>query len=92
MALTIKDNNGIVIVEGTINATTIKYFKNHLEFLLAYKKNLIINIEKVSSINNNGLKVLADLLDAAEFYNKKLSIIGKGTHSINESVDLSAVA
>ena len=92
MALSIKENNGTFLVEGTINATTVKQFKNHLEILLAYTKHLTINIDKVTAIDKNGLKVIEDLFEAAEFYNKPFSVIGYGCKDIYDSIDMSVAA
>ncbi|PWH82005.1 hypothetical protein DIS18_12115 [Algibacter marinivivus] len=92
MALRIKENNGTFLVEGTINNTTVKQFKNHLEFLLAYSKSLTINIDKVTAIDKNGLKVIEDLFEAAEFYNKAFSVIGYGCKDIYESINMSVAA
>ena len=92
MALTIKENNGKFLVEGTINTATVKQFKNHLEFLLVYTKSLTINIDNVTAIDKNGLKVIKDLFEAAEFYNKPFSVIGYGCKDIYESIDVSVAA
>ena len=82
MALTIKENNGIFLVEGTINATTVKQFKNHLEFLLLYANGLTINIDGVKAIDANGMKVLRALNTTALVYNKPFEIVGYGCKAI----------
>lgn len=92
MALTIKENNGTFLVEGSINATTVKQFKNHLEFLLAYTKSLTINIEKVTAIDKNGLKIIEHIFHKAEFYNKVFTVVGYGCKDIYESIDFSIAA
>lgn len=92
MALTIKENNGTFLVEGTINNTTVKQFKNHLEFLLLYKKSLTIDINGVTAIDKNGLKAIEALFLTALIYNKKFDVIGYGCKDIYESMDLKYVA
>ncbi|GAA4884870.1 hypothetical protein GCM10023311_04230 [Flaviramulus aquimarinus] len=82
MALTIKENNGIFLVEGTINSTTVKQFKNHLEFLLLYSKALTINIDGVKAIDENGMKTLRALHTSALVYNKTFEVVGYGCKAI----------
>ena len=92
MALTIKENKGVFLVEGEVNITTVKQFKNQLEFLLACTKSLTINIDKVTAINKSGFKVIEDLFHAAEFFNKEFSVIGYGCKDIYESIGFSVAS
>lgn len=92
MALKIKENNGTFLLVGTINGTTVKQFKNHLEFLLAYTKSLTINIERVTAIDRMGLKAIEDIFRAAKNYNKVFSIIGYGCKEIYDDIDMQIAA
>lgn len=82
MALKIKQHEDLFLVEGTINSSTVKQFKNHLEFLLLYKKTLTINIERVKAIDYHGLNALDDIYAQAINYNKQFSIIGYGAKDL----------
>ncbi len=93
MDLVIKENNGVVLLEGSINnATTVDKFKRHMGFLLLYKKTLTINISGVTAIGKNGLKVIENLFLAALYYNKKIDIIGYGCKDIYESMETNRTA
>lgn len=92
MALTIKENNGTFLVEGTINATAVKQFKNHLAFLLLYTKALTIDINGVTAIHKNGLKAIEELFSIALICNKKFDVIGYGCKGIYDSIELEYAA
>ncbi|WP_142784575.1 STAS domain-containing protein [Changchengzhania lutea] len=92
MALNIKHQDNIFFVEGTIDATTAKQFKNHLEFLILYTKALTININGVNAIDSNGMKALRGLNTTALISNKAFSIIGYGCKDIYDDFQLNNVA
>jgi ABC-type transporter Mla MlaB component len=92
MALTIKHENNTFLVSGTINATTVKQFKNHLEFLLTYNKGLTINIEGVKAIDANGMYALRHLHALALIQNKAFSIVGYGCKEIYDDLRLTSAA
>ena len=82
MALRFRHQGDTFLVEGNINATTLKQFKNHIEFLLLYCKSLTLNMDGVETIDGNGIQVLKELYTASLLSNKKFSIIGKGSKEI----------
>ena len=82
MALKIKENNGTFFIKGVINTSSVKQFKNHLEFLILYTKGLTINIDGVSYIDDNGMKVLRDLYTTAIISNKAFVIVGYGSKEV----------
>lgn len=82
MALTIKENNGEFLLEGAINASTAKHFKNHCETLLNAFGELTINIEKIVAIDTNGLAAMRALYNDALNYNRNFSITGTGCKEI----------
>jgi len=82
MSLTIKENNGEFLVEGAINASTAKNFQNHCEALLKAFGELTINIEKITSIDVNGLTALRALYDNALNFNRGFFIVGNGCKEI----------
>ena len=76
MALKIIQEEDSFLIQGIINSSTVKQFKNHLEFLLLYTKALTININEVKSIDRNGMYVIRNLHTKALINNKKFSVIG----------------
>ncbi|MDT0558982.1 hypothetical protein RM697_10005 [Ichthyenterobacterium sp. W332] len=82
MALTIKEINGEFLVEGAINASTVKYFQNHCEILMQAFGDLTLNIEKITQIDKNGLLALRALYDNALNYNRGFYIVGVGCKEI----------
>ena len=61
MALKIKENNGIFLLEGTINASTALSFKNYIETVMFTVEDLVINIENVTEIDVNGLRAFRSI-------------------------------
>ena len=86
MSLTIKENNRIFLVQGSINSKTVEQFKNHLEFLLLYKNNLTINIDGVCAIDRMGMKTIKVLRTLALSNNKSFDIVGYGCKAIYEDI------
>ncbi|ULC60346.1 STAS domain-containing protein [Flaviramulus sp. BrNp1-15] len=86
MSLSIKQQGKIFLIKGSINETTIKQFKNHLEFLLLFSKSLTINIDGVKLIDRSGMKVLKELNAISLMYKKKFEIIGYGCKDIYDEL------
>ena len=86
MALTIKENNNVFTVEGSINASTARHFQSHFEMLLNAFGELTIDIEKVSEIDTNGLAALRALYDNALNYNRGFFIVGNGCKEISDEL------
>jgi len=82
MALRFKHEDKIFLVEGNINNTTIKQFKNHLEFLLLYCQSLTINLDRVKAIEDSGIQVLKDIYSASLACNKKFVVTGNNHKKI----------
>lgn len=82
MSLKIKENNTTFFIEGSINVSTATQFKNHVEFLILYKKELTINIDNVTAIDSSGMQVFRDLYKTALAKNKKFVIVGYGCKEI----------
>ncbi|TWO32716.1 STAS domain-containing protein [Seonamhaeicola sediminis] len=92
MALKIKENNGTFFIEGSINASTVKQFKNHVEFLLLYTKGVTLNIDEVTEIDTNGMHALRDLYTVALIKNKSFYIIGNGCKEIFQDFESNLAA
>jgi anti-anti-sigma regulatory factor len=83
MALKFRHQGEIFMVEGNINASTRKQFKNHLEFLLLYCKSLTLNMDGVNTIDENGIRILRELYNTSLMYNKSFAIIGEKSKNIH---------
>ncbi len=92
MALKIKENNNTFFIEGSINASTAKQFKNHMDFLILYTKGLTMNIDKVDFIDATGMKVLRDLYNTAIISNKNFVIAGNGCKEIFQDFETNIAA
>ncbi|MFS4482934.1 STAS domain-containing protein [Hyunsoonleella sp. 2307UL5-6] len=92
MSLKIKENNTTFFIEGSINASTANQFKNHMEFLILYKKELTINIDNVAAIDSSGMQVFRDLYKTAIANNKKFVVVGYGCKEIFQDFETSVAA
>lgn len=92
MALEIKENNGTFFIEGMINASTVKQFKNHVEFLMLYTKGVTLNIDSVTEIDANGMHALRDLYTIALIENKSFYITGNGCKEIFQDFESNLAA
>ncbi|WP_165586779.1 STAS domain-containing protein [Neotamlana sedimentorum] len=71
----------IFVIEGEINASNVSQFKKKIKTLLKFNSELIINVEKVSSISMAGIKAFIELNLFAFEKKKVFSVEGK---QINE--------
>jgi anti-anti-sigma regulatory factor len=78
MSLTIKENNGVFLVEGAINSTTSNSFKMHMESLFQNNKELVINIDRTTEIDTIGVSVLKSLYMYSLHHTKEFYITGNG--------------
>lgn len=92
MSLKIKENKNIFFIEGSINVSTAKQFKNHIEFLILYKKELTINVDNVNAIDADGMKVFRDLYTTAIISNKNFVIVGYGCKEIFQDFETNIAA
>ncbi|WP_299120311.1 STAS domain-containing protein [uncultured Winogradskyella sp.] len=86
MSLTIKENNGVFLVEGAINASTVKHFKNHCETLLNAFGELTIHIENVTEIDASGINAIQVLYKNALKLNKGFMVIGNISKNIYDKL------
>ncbi|WP_296311103.1 STAS domain-containing protein [Winogradskyella sp. UBA3174] len=92
MSLTIKENNNVFTVEGSINANTAQNFQSHFEMLLNAFGELTIDIENVSEIDANGLEAIRVLHDNALNYNRGFFILGNTYKDIYDELRYTEVA
>lgn len=82
MTLRIKKTNGIFYLEGNVNAKSAAFLKQQLESIVENVKNVILNINGVNEIDNNGLEVFKEMYLNALRYNRAFLITGHGCGSI----------
>lgn len=92
MALKITEERGMFLVEGSINASTVKKFKNHIEFLILYTKGLTLDINAVKEIDRNGMQALRELYTTAQINNKDFFLVGEGCKEIFQDFESNIAA
>jgi len=92
MAIQIKEKNGVFIIEGSLKTKAALAFKNHINLLLKNYSDVIVNIEKVSEIDETGLWILRQLFDNYKLVGCSFSIIGHNCHEINDDLKVSHAA
>jgi len=90
MSLTITEDNGKFLIEGTINATTAKNLKMHCKTLLKGCAEVTIDIQQISYIDVNGLLALRELYDLARQTNTAFYIVGDGCKEIYDEFRFAA--
>ena len=78
MALQILEKNGTFELFGNLNTQTSRSFIIHFKDLIHTLKGVIINIDKMKSIDTCGVEALKTLIAISLKNNSLLFIIGKG--------------
>ena len=86
MALTIKEDNGIFIVSGILNATTSKAFQAHFECILNTTDTLTLEIENLKEMDYNGIKAVKALSKYAYANYKDFSVIDLALDTHHQNV------
>lgn len=92
MALKITHTKGIFLVEGVINAVTALNFKSHIEALIKSIDDLVINIEKVTEIDTNGMKALRSIYESSMAYDKNFYVVGLGCKEVYDDLYMNSAA
>lgn len=92
MALQITEQNGIFLVNGQLNSTTTRSFIIHFEYLIEQSNDIVINIDGVTEIDEDGLKGIKRVTVIALQNEKTFSIIGNGSKDIYQDFNCSQVA
>lgn len=93
MALTIKENHGVYIVDGVLNSANADSFKDCCDALLNTKGELTIHIENVTEIDDYGIQVIQTLFTSAKEQQSGFSVIGHITKDLyNRLRDFSRAA
>ena len=92
MSITIKENNGVFSVEGSINTATYSVLKQHIESASEDSKKITLNIDSVKEIDKNGLALLQYFYLNSLRYNRDFSITGIGCREIYDEFRFENVA
>ena len=82
MSLTIKEKQGVFIVEGVLNSANAHTFQDQCETLLNTNGELTIHIENVKEIDDYGIHVIQSIYQNAKQLNNHFMVIGH----INENL------
>jgi len=82
MALQIKETQGIFEILGKISSNNTFFLRKHLEFLIDANERTVVSLEKVSSLDSSGAKLLEQLYKKAMKGNKIIAFIGEQNKNI----------
>ncbi|MBJ2175414.1 STAS domain-containing protein [Aureibaculum sp. A20] len=82
MDIKISKTDNIFNVEGQINWSTANYFKTHFTITLNSSRELTIDINKVSEIDDSGMLALKSIYANALKWNKPFSIVGTSSNDL----------
>ncbi|MFD0964846.1 STAS domain-containing protein [Pseudofulvibacter geojedonensis] len=89
--LQINYNQGIYEVNGKLVNENSNNLKNYFKALLSTKNDIIINLDKLSSIDYSGIKAIHDIYKNAIRNNKILYVVGKTNAKINDKIAKSSL-
>lgn len=82
MSLTITSYNNFFKIKGSLNKRTVALFEKEFKYVFENRKAIILNLERLESIDKYGVKALAELHNDSIRKNKSLSIIGVGKNDL----------
>ncbi|WP_203258747.1 STAS domain-containing protein [Hyunsoonleella ulvae] len=92
MALKITQKKDTFSVFGIINNTTALNFQNHISLAIKDVKELIIDIENVTSIDSAGMKAIRTIYADCMANNKRIYIVGTGCKEVYDDLYVTSVA
>lgn len=92
MAVNIKENKDVFVLQGKINSSTIDYLISRFKYLLIVNKKLTIDIDHVTEIDETGIKSLLQTYVYAQLNNYQFSIVGLGCKEIYDEFRYQNVA
>ena len=76
MKLIITNSNNIYKVKGNLIKMNIPFFKSELKDVFNQADTIVLNLQELTNIDNQGVVAIAQLHNEALSKNKKLSIVG----------------
>lgn len=92
MALQITQQNGTFLLNGKLNTTTTRSFIIHFEYIIEQQENVVINIDGIKEIDQDGLEGIKTVTAIALRNHKLFSVIGNGCKDIYQHFNCSQVA
>ncbi|MUH37479.1 STAS domain-containing protein [Zobellia amurskyensis] len=85
MPLQITEARGIFCVHGTLNSKSANILIRHIGGYLGSDRRVVINLERLKSIDVNGASALRQLYDYAVKKNRQITILGKANENVLSS-------
>lgn len=82
MSLIITSYNNFYKVKGVLNKRTVPLFQKEFKHVFENRKSIILNLERLESVDKYGVKALAELHSESIRMHKSLSIIGAGHNDL----------
>lgn len=92
MKLIITNINNVYKVKGNLIRLNIPFFKNELKDVFNQADDVILNLQELSAIDNQGVVAIAQLHNEALSKNKKLSIVGLSNSQVSNRFKSNQVA
>jgi len=81
MALRIKENNGVIYLQGNMSTTNSIYVKQHTQNVLDNYKRLKLDIKQIKSIDSDGIVCMQKIIEFASNNFRELSIVKNDNQS-----------
>lgn len=92
MSLQISEQNGMFLLNGKINSSTLNFFNTYFDYNVSQEKSIIVNIDKVIEIDRAGLESFRNFTKNAILNHKVFSIVGNGCKEIYDDFNQTNVA
>ncbi|WP_397364625.1 STAS domain-containing protein [Olleya sp. R77988] len=92
MALIISQQDNTISLEGKLNTATVNNFQTHFGFIIKAFKNITLNIEKLTVIDDSAMQTLKEMYKNGVLNNAMFFIEGKRSEEIFEAFQYPQVA
>ncbi|WP_299384565.1 STAS domain-containing protein [uncultured Lacinutrix sp.] len=92
MALTISQQDNTITLEGKLNATTVRNFKMHFGLIQNPFRNLTIDFDKVTEIDESALYTLKEMYKNEALKSNPFFVTGFRSEEIYEDYQFSNIA
>ncbi|MBU2939094.1 STAS domain-containing protein [Lacinutrix sp. C3R15] len=92
MKLIVTKNNNTYKVKGSLVKTNVSLFKKQLKDAFSKADDVVLNLQELGNIDNQGVVAIVQLHNEALTKNKKLSIIGLGNGQLSNHFNSNQVA
>lgn len=84
MALQIKENAGVLEINGTLNAQNLNSLKNYFEALIEQSNFIIISLNNVIDMDKSGFDIIINLYKKALAKNKVFYILSEENQKMTD--------